>query len=70
MKRYKVIWTKNAELDLELIIEYIKIDSISRAKKIFVEIKKSAINYTLYPWRIVYKIDNEKVYVLIVADSS
>jgi len=40
MKRYKVIWTKNAELDLELIIEYIKIDSISRAKKIFVEIKK------------------------------
>ena len=24
MKEFKVIWTKNAELDLELIIEYIK----------------------------------------------
>ena len=40
MKRFKVIWTKNAELDLELIIEYIKIDSIEIAKKIFIEIKQ------------------------------
>jgi plasmid stabilization system protein ParE len=29
MIRFKVIWTKNAELDLELILEYIKIDSIN-----------------------------------------
>ena len=35
MKKLKVIWTKNAELDLELIIEYIKIDSINIAKKYF-----------------------------------
>jgi hypothetical protein len=36
MKRFKVIWTKNAELDLELIIENIKISSINTAKKIFI----------------------------------
>jgi len=94
MKRFKVIWTKNAELDLELIIEYIKIDSISRAKKIFIEIKQECSKLYTLPerkrvvpelkaigidkyreiiykrWRIVYKIDDEKIYVLLVADSS
>ena len=94
MKRFKVIWTKNAEFDLELIIEYIKISSINTAKKIFVEIKQECNKlYTLAErkrvvpefqeigivkyreiiykrWRIVYKIDSEKVYVLLVADSS
>jgi len=94
MKKLKVIWTKNAELDLELIIEYIKIDSINIAKKIFFEIKQEANKLHTLPqrkrivpefqqigivkyreiiykrWRIVYKIDDEKVYVLIVIDSS
>jgi plasmid stabilization system protein ParE len=94
MKRFKVIWTKNAELDLELIIEYIKISSIGTAKKIFVEIKQECENLHTLPkrkrvvselqaigidkyreiiykrWRIIYKIDDEKVYVLIVIDSS
>jgi plasmid stabilization system protein ParE len=94
MIRFKVIWTKNAELDLELILEYIKIDSINIAKKIFFEIKKESNKlYTLQErkrvvpefqkigivkyreiiykrWRIIYKIDDEKVYVLIVVDSS
>ena len=94
MKRFKVIWTKSAELDLELIIEYIKLNSINTAKKIFVEIKQESnklhtlperkrvvpefqqISITKYReiiykrWRIVYKIDNEKVYVLIIVDSS
>jgi plasmid stabilization system protein ParE len=37
MKKFKVIWTKNAELDLELIIEYIKISSIDIAKKYFLK---------------------------------
>ena len=94
MKRFKVIWTKNAELDLELIIEYIKINSISTAKKIFFEIKQESNKLHTLPerkrvvpefqkigivkyreiiykrWRIIYKIDDEKVYVLIVIDSS
>ena len=94
MKRFKVIWTKNAELDLELIIEYIKINSISTAKKIFFEIKQESNKSHTLPerkrvvpefqeigivkyreiiykrWRIIYKIDDEKVYVLIVVDSS
>jgi len=94
MKRFKVIWTKNAEFDLELIIEHIKISSIEIAKNIFTEIKQECNNLHTLPkrkrvvpelqaigidkyreiiykrWRIVYKIDNEKVYVLIVADSS
>ena len=94
MKRFKVIWTKNAELDLELIIEYVKINSINTAKKIFVEIKQESNKLHTLPerkrvipefqkigivkyreiiykrWRIIYKIDDEKVYVLIVADSS
>ena len=94
MKRFKVIWTKNAELDLELIIEYIKINSISTAKKIFFEIKQESNKLHTLPerkrvvpefqeigivkyreiiykrWRMIYKIDDEKVYVLLVADSS
>jgi len=94
MKRFKVIWTKNAELDLELIIEYIKINSINIAKRIFVKIKHESNKLHTLPqrkrvvpefqqigivkyreiiykrWRIIYKIDGEKVYVLIVVDSS
>jgi plasmid stabilization system protein ParE len=94
MKKFKVIWTKNAELDLELIIEYIKINNIEIAKKIFIEIKQECNKLYTLPerkrvvpefqeigivkyreviykrWRIIYKIDDEKVYVLLVADSS
>jgi plasmid stabilization system protein ParE len=91
---FEVIWTKNAKLDLELIIEYIKTDSLTIAKKIFFEIKKECENLYYFPqrkrvvpqlqqigilkyreiiykrWRIIYKIDNTKVYVLLVVDSS
>ena len=94
MKQFEVIWTKNAEFDLELIIEYIKTDSSNIAKKIFIEIKNECNNLYYCPerkrivpelqqidilkymeiiykrWRIIYKIDNTKVYVLLVADSS
>ncbi len=94
MKKFKVIWTKNAEFDLELIIEYIKINSINTAKKIFFEIKQESNKLHTLPqrkkvipefqkigivkyremiykrWRIIYKIDDEKVYILIVVDSS
>ena len=94
MKKYNVIWTKSAQYDLELIIEYIKIDSVKIAKDIFVEIKKECQLLEVIPerkrvvpelqqigivkyreviykrWRIVFKIEESKVYVLIVVDSS
>ena len=94
MKQFEVIWTKNAEFDLELIIEYNKTDSINTAKKIFFEIKKECNDLYYYPkkarivpelqqigilkyreiihkrWRIIYKIDTTKVYILLVVDSS
>jgi plasmid stabilization system protein ParE len=90
----KVIWTKNAQFDLELIIEYIKTDSLTIAKKIFHEIKKECGNLYYFPrrkrvvpelqqigilkyreiihkrWKIIYKIDNIKVYILLVVDAS
>lgn len=94
MKQFEVIWTKNAQFDLEQIIEYIKIDSQNVAKKIFFEIKKECENLYYFPgrkrivpelqqigilkyreiiykrWRIIYKIDSTKIYVLLVVDSS
>lgn len=94
MKKIEVIWTKNAEFDLETIIEYIKIDSIDNAKKIFFAIKKECANLYYFPerkrivpelqqigilkyreviyqrWRIIYKIENKKVSILLVVDSS
>ncbi|MGK0256508.1 MAG: toxin ParE1/3/4 [Arcobacteraceae bacterium] len=94
MKEFEVIWTQSAEFDLESIIEYIKIDSLNTAKKIFFEIKKECNNLFYFPerkrivtelqeigilkyrevihkrWRIIYKIDQKKVYILLVVDSS
>ncbi|MDD3324692.1 MAG: type II toxin-antitoxin system RelE/ParE family toxin [Sulfurospirillaceae bacterium] len=94
MRQFEVIWTKNAQFDLELIIEYLKTDSLSAAKKIFFEIKKECDELYCFPqrkrivpelqqigilkyretihkrWRILYKIDNKKVYILLVADTS
>jgi len=94
MKDYQVIWSNSAKYDLESIIEYIKIDSISNAKKVFFEIKERCNNLYNFPlkyrvvpqlqqigiikyreliykrWRIIYKIDNKKVYILIVVDTS
>ncbi len=93
MKQFEVIWTKNAQFDLESIIEYIKIDSVDIAKKIFFEKKKECENLHYLPekkrvvpelqqigilkyreiihekYRIIFKIDNTKVYVLLVVDS-
>ncbi len=94
MKQFEVIWTKSAQFDLESIIEYIKTDSLTTAKKIFFEIKKECDELYCSPqrkrivpelqqigilkyreiihkrWRIIYKIDNKKVYILLVVDSS
>ena len=93
MKNFEVIWTKNAQFDFESIIEYIKIDSVNIAKKIFFEIKEECANLHYFPerkrvvpelqqigilkyreiiherYRIIFKIDNTKVYVLLVVDS-
>jgi len=94
MKNYKVIWTNNAEFDLESIIEYIKLDSINIAKSIFFEIKEECQKLYYFPerkrivpelqqvgiskyreliykrWRIIFKIKEDKVFVLLVVDSS
>jgi len=94
LKNFEVIWTKNAEYDLEEIIEYIKTDSIQVAKDIFFKIKEQCNSLSNFPtsrrvvpelqnigilryreliykrWRIVYKVESEKVYILIVIDSS
>ena len=40
MKKFEILWTKSAEYDLELIIQYLKLDSVSIAKEIFIDIKK------------------------------
>ena len=93
MKNFEVIWTKNAQFNLESIIEYIKTDSVKISKKIFFEIKEECANLHYFPerkrivpelqqigilkyreiiherWRIIFKIDNTKVYVLLVVDS-
>ena len=93
MKDFQVIWTKNAEFDLESIIEYIKTDSIKIAKDIFLEIKNRCDDLSILPtskrivpelqqigilkyreliykrWRIIYKIENDKIFIVIVVDS-
>ena len=94
MHKYSVVWTKNAQFDLELVIEYIKPSSEVIAKEIFFEIKKECDNLYVMPtrkrvvpelqhigifkyreiiykrWRIVFKIEESKVYVLLLVDSS
>jgi len=91
--KYEVFWSNSAKFDLESIIEYIKIDSIEIAKKIFFEIKEKCdelnefpLKYRIVPelqeigvckyreiiykrWRIIYKVEKLKVYILIVVDS-
>ena len=94
MKKFEILWTKSAEYDLELIIQYLKLDSVSIAKEIFFELIKECENLYYFPqrkrvvpelqqigifkyreiiykrWRVIFKIENEKVYILLVVDSS
>lgn len=94
MKKFEVLWTKSAEYDLELIIQYLKLDSVSIAKEIFIELIKECENLYYFPqkkivvpelqqigifkyreiiykrWRVIFKIENEKVYILLIVDSS
>ena len=92
MKKYKVLWTNHAKIDLMEIIEYIAIDSKNLAIEKLHQIQEKAQklcdtpekgrfipelerqNVTRYreliisPWRIMYKIEQQKVYVLAVID--
>ncbi len=94
MKSFEVLWTKSAKDDLQLVIEYIKLDSVSIAKDIFWGIKNECESLYYFPkrkrvvpelqqigifkyreiiykrWRIIFKIENQKVYILLVVDSS
>lgn len=94
MKKLEVFWTENATYDLKTIIEYIKLDSIPTAKKIFFDIKKECEELHYFPqrkrvvlelqqigilkyreiiykrWRIIFKIEDKRVYILLVADTS
>ncbi len=94
MKKYKVLWSKNAIYDLEDIIKYLKIDSIKITKDIFYEIKDECQKLYFFPerkrivpelqqlgitkyreliykrYRIIFKIQEDKVFVLLVVDSS
>ncbi len=51
MHRYSVVWTKNAQFDLELIIEYIMPNSKQMAKEIFFEIKEECDDLHFMPTR-------------------
>jgi len=51
MHTYTVTWTDSAQYDLELIIEYIKIESISIAREIFFAIKNECNQLYYMPTR-------------------
>jgi len=92
-KTYKVKWTSNAKEDLLNIVDYIKKDSLSAARKVYGQIKEKAHSsnffplkgrvvpelqqegITLYrelissPWRIIYKVGNDTVYIMAILDS-
>ena len=92
-KAYKVQWTSNAKEDLLNIVAYIKEDSPTIAREIYLNIKKKAHSSNLFPlrgrvvpelqkggitmyrelisspWRIMYKVDNDTVYIMAIFDS-
>jgi plasmid stabilization system protein ParE len=93
-RKYEVLWAESAILDLQMIVEYIKIESENSAKKIFSELREKSNTLYYFPskgkvvpelqsigivkyrelihkrWKIIYKIQESKVYILIVVDSS
>ena len=92
-KIYKVKWTSNAKEDLLNIVAYIKKDSPTNAREIYLKIKKKANSsnffplkgrvvpelqkegITMYrelissPWRIMYKVDSDTIYIMAIFDS-
>ena len=51
MQTCTVAWTDNAQYDLELIIEYIKIESVTTAKETFFAIKDACDHVRYMPTR-------------------
>ncbi len=51
MHKHDVVWTKNAQYDLELVVQYIGTDSIEIAKDIFFGIQKECDELSLMPTR-------------------
>ena len=92
-KTYKIQWTSNAKEDLLNIVDYIKKDSLSAARKVYEQIKEKAKSsnffplrgrvvpelqkegITIYreliaqPWRVMYKVENDTVYIMAIFDS-
>lgn len=92
-KIYKVKWTSNAKEELLNIVDYLKKDSLSAARKVYEQIKEKAQSsnffplrgrvvpelqkegITIYreliaqPYRIMYKIENDTVYIMAIFDS-
>jgi len=90
---YKIQWTSNAKEDLLNVVDYIKKDSLSAARKVYGQIKEKAQSsnffplrgrivpellkegITIYreltaqPWRMMYKIENDTVYIMAIFDS-
>ncbi len=90
---HAVRWSETSENDLKGIVDYIAVDSPSRAYEVFSDIKAKASTLhshpdrgrivpelqdqgiTQYreiivaPWRIIYRVSEETVYVLSVLDS-
>jgi len=50
-KVYKVKWTSNAKEDLLNIIDYVKDDSVSAARKVYEQIKEKAQSSNFLPLR-------------------
>lgn len=82
-KIYKLKWTSNAKEDLLNIVDYIKYEQIKEKVqssnffplrgRMVPELQKEGI--TIYreliaqPWRIMYKIENDTVYIMAIFDS-
>ena len=81
MKQFEVIWTKNAQFDLESIIEYIKswyiakIDSLECNLMIYFPQRK-ILSYnklvfqnrevSMKRWKLIFKIDSTSLHLLVV----
>ena len=80
---YKLEWTTNAKDDLLNIVAYIKKDTPSIANDIYQKIREKGRvvpelqkeGITFYreviatPWRIIYKVGNDTVYIMAILDS-
>ena len=49
MKKLNVFWTLNAQSDLKEIIEFVRMDSLNQAKRIFKKIKAESLKLIEFP---------------------